>query len=505
MSLPNPTQHLEITDLNNHPGLFAMRVGKVFIKEGYHTLIHEFKLFAFRTVLKQYEVIVQELEQNPQFEEVTKILKQKLKQASTTFQNLSPKQKQKRSIDFLGSIVKSITGNLDSKDFVTLNNQIDSLRNSNNILITENNEQIKINDLFEKRLNNLTKQAFVQATEINRFIRQARLNLDRAIDWQHMLHVHNIIFNVDTIRYQLDTIFESIQLSKLGVISKALLYPTELEYATQLLTSEGIKINSYDEAYEYLEPTAFHNGSSIILLVKIPKLKIGNYQLLRIEAIPVDQKSIQVNGTYAIISETESFLTNEKCTQVEGNLLCNSQNLENVTENQCYHQLLRGNPGRCPFTRKSLVSAEIRVLENNGILLKNFVKPIVLQNSCGYGPKNLTGSFFITFFNCSVNIGGTNYDSKIFKFELKPDIIPLHFVEVNETVTKTDVVEEMHQLQTHNRMRINLLETHNHQKTSINLGTFIFTSLIITLVFIYITREIRNIRNFIQIQEPNAS
>lgn len=152
MSLPNPTQHLEITDLNNHPGLFAMRVGKVFIKEGYHTLIHEFKLFAFRTVLKQYEVIVQELEQNPQFEEVTKILKQKLKQASTTFQNLSPKQKQKRSIDFLGSIVKSITGNLDSKDFVTLNNQIDILRNSNNILITENNEQVKINDLFEKRI-----------------------------------------------------------------------------------------------------------------------------------------------------------------------------------------------------------------------------------------------------------------------------------------------------------------------------------------------------------------
>lgn len=504
-SIPNPTQHLEITELNNHPGLFALKIGKVFIKDGYHTLIHEFKLFAFHSILKQYEIIINELEQNPQIEEITEILKQKLRQANVVLQNLTPKQKHKRSIEILGSIVKSITGNLDSQDFITLSNQINTLKNSNNVLITENNEQVKINDLFEKRLNNLTKQAFRQTVEINRFIKQARLNLDRALDWNHMLHLQNIIFNVDTVRYQLDTIFESIQLSRLGVISKALLYPTELEFATQLLTSEGIEINSYDQTYEYLEPSAFHNGSSIILLVKIPKFKVGNYQLLRVETIPIDQKVIQVNGTYAIISETESFLTNEKCTQVERSILCNSQNLVNVTENQCYHQLLRGNPGRCPFISNSFKSPEIKVLENNGILLKNVIKPIALQNSCGYGPKNLTGSFFITFSNCSINIGGTRYDSKTLKFEAKLDIIPLHFVEVNKTSTRTDPVEEMQQLQTNDRHRINLLETTNLKNSSINLGSLIIISLIMTSIFIYVIREIQSIRNFIRIQIPSTS
>lgn len=324
-SNPNQTQHLEITDLNSHSGLFALKIGKVLIKEGYHTLIHESKLFAFHTILIQYERIINNLEQNPQIEEITELLKQKLRQANVIYQNLIPRQKHKRSIDILGSIVKSISGNLDSQDFITLSNQINTLKNSNNVLVTENNEQVKINDLFEKRLNNLTKQSFRQAVEINRFIKQARLNLDRAIDWQHMLHLQNIIFNIETVRYQLDTIFESIELSRLGVISKALLYPTELEYATQLLTTEGIEISSYDQTYEYLEPVAFHNGSSIILLVKIPKFKVGNYQLLRLETIPIDQKVIQLNGTYAIISETESFLTTEKCTQVGRNLLCKSK------------------------------------------------------------------------------------------------------------------------------------------------------------------------------------
>lgn len=73
-AIPNHSQHLEITDQSNHPGLFALRVGKVFIKEGYHTLIHEFKLFAFHSILKQYEAIIKDLEQNPQVEEITKIL-----------------------------------------------------------------------------------------------------------------------------------------------------------------------------------------------------------------------------------------------------------------------------------------------------------------------------------------------------------------------------------------------------------------------------------------------
>lgn len=126
-------------------------------------------------------------------------------------------------------------------------------------------------------------------------------------------------------------------------------------------------------------------------------------------------------------------------------------------------------------------------------------------NSCSYGPKNLTGSFFITFFNCSINIAGNSTDSKIFKFEVKPVIIPLHFVEVNETANKIDVMEEMHQLQSHNRKRINLLEANKDQKKSINVGTLIIISVIITTIFIYITREIRDIRNFVKIQEPSTS
>lgn len=95
----NPNSHLRIVDLQNNPGIFAMKMGKVNIKQGYHRLVHEFKLHAFHSILRQYESIITDLESNPQLNEVTKIIKQKHKQASTMLQTLTPKSKQKRSIN----------------------------------------------------------------------------------------------------------------------------------------------------------------------------------------------------------------------------------------------------------------------------------------------------------------------------------------------------------------------------------------------------------------------
>lgn len=496
--------HLQITDLNNNPGIFALKVGKTFIKQGYHKLIHEFKLHAFHSVLRQYETIITELETNPQLDEITKIVKQKHMQASTMLQTLSPRFKQKRSIEILGSVIKSITGNLDNQDLLKLNNQIQTIRNSNNMLVNENNEQIRINEVFEKRINNLTKQAFKQSVEISRIIKQARLGLDRSIDWQHTLHIHNIIFNLDDIRYQLDIIFGAIQLSRLGVISTALLLPKELELATEILQSQGIDIHSYDQTYEFLESAAYHRDGSIIIIIKIPKLRDGYYQLLRIEPIPADGKMIEINSKFAVTNNVESFLSDEKCGQIEGTFLCDIHNLVNVTDDQCYHQLLHGNPSRCNFASHPN-SSEVQIMENNGILVKNAIKPVYLQNTCGIGAKNLTGTFFVTFDNCSIDIDQQHFDSRTFQFSSEHLILPLHFVNVKKTNVKVKPMEELQDLQLTNRHRLNRLEDVNQRDNLVNIGSIIMLTLIVTAVLIWIIKEVHRLQEKTAIRVPGSS
>lgn len=501
---PNPSHSLQITDLNNNPGIFAIKIGKVFLKEGYHKLIHEFKLHPYHSILRQYETIITELEQNEQLEDLNKILKQKHKQASLILQSLIPKRRQQRSINTLGSLVKSITGNLDNEDLTKLNFQINSLKFSNNVLVTENNEQIKINQILQDRLNNITKESYRQSIEISKVIRQTRMSLDRPVEVQHMLHLHNVVFNLDTIRHQLEDTFEAVQLSRLGVIPTTLLQPAELDLATHLLKSQNVEIASDDETYEYLKLRTVHNDSSIIFLVEVPKFKNGNYQLIRIAALPINRQITKINNKFAIISETESFLSYDKCSRIENTFVCNVDNLTNVTLDECYHQLLRGKPSKCEFSNHPS-SLETEVIENYGILVKNTLPTVLLTNTCGYGPKHLVGTFFITFNNCSITIGNRSYDNKMFRFEEKIDILPLHFVSIN----RTDIVkpiEALEKLQINNRHRINHLEITNKNDNLANIGGIVIIATISITIFFYLIKENFSIRKFIQIQpEPSLN
>lgn len=493
--------HLEIRDLNNNPGILAIKVGKVSMKEGTHTLIHEINLYPFRTILNQYEEIIYKLQKNTNITSIVTIIKRKHEQADFILHNLIPKRKTKKSLDFLGTAIKVITGNLDNNDLITLNNQLQNLKNSDNLLINENNEQIKINEQFQKRINDLTEQAHKQSIQTENFIKQTRAMIDRSLNWEHMFQLQSIIFNLDFIIHQLDTIFESIQLSKIGIISKALLVPSELDFATNLLESQGIKIESYDQTYQYLEPIAFHNGSSIILLVRIPKLREGEFTQLRIETIPVHNKTISLNTTKAIVSQNESYLANSACKRIERNWICDVTKLFNITSNQCLHQLLRGSPSHCDFIDHP-TKVEIKIIDGIGILIENAIEPVLLENTCGYGAGNLSGTFLISFKNCSITLNGTFYDDQTYKFQDKITILPLDHVTVSKANIRIEPMEQLKMLQIKNRHKLENLENANQLTNSTNLGSTIFIILLVSGISFVIIREIRNLKRRLTVRIP---
>lgn len=288
-------------------------------------------------------------------------------------------------------------------------------------------------------------------------------------------------------------------------MNSALLQPEELKLATHILQAQGVKISSQDQTYEYLESSAFHHDASIIILVKIPKIREGNYQMLRIEPLPIDAKVIELSDNLAVISENESFLVHDKCVKIEGEFLCDEQNLNNVTDSQCFHQLLHGNPSSCTFNYHPN-TLEIKVIENNGILIKNAIKPVELQNTCGMGTKNLTGTFFVTFKNCSIDINHKRFDSKTFKFYSEPNILPLQSVKVNKTSFKMEPMKQLQDLQLKNRHRINHLEETKQRDNLFNLGSIVMIVLIISAVLAYIIKEIQGLtkRTTIRAAEPSS-
>ncbi|XP_049547489.1 uncharacterized protein LOC125958282 [Anopheles darlingi] len=294
----------------------------------------------------------------------------------------------------------------------------------------------------------------------------------------------------------MNIIFESVQLAKLGMLSKALLFPSEMDFIINILVKEGIQISSYDQAYQYLEPRAIHKGQEIQLLVKIPKLRNGNYSLLRIEPIPKNQAVIQTLSKYVVINKQESYLVG-KFNRIEKEYILKLTDLQNITGNQCEHQLLRANPSRCVTTHHDN-NMEVANIENYGILIKN-AETAILENTCEFGNRNLSGTFLVGFRNCTVSVNGIKYENKQMQSEEQPNIIPLNSIQIETKKIHLDAFQNTTYLHISNRDKIRELTKTNrtiiaHQATSF---TIISMAIIITAWCLIV--KINNLRRKVTI------
>ncbi|XP_055546186.1 uncharacterized protein LOC129730680 [Wyeomyia smithii] len=480
--------HLEITDLNDNPSIVALKVGNTFIREGYDWLVHTFKLDTFQKILNQYDIMISQINSNVNMKDFKDILKMKFIQTSLTLQKLSPRRKTKRAINILGTLIKTITGNLDNDDLVTLNQKISYLHYSNKDLIMNNNEQIKINNQFQDRINNLTKVIYNEKEEIGKLTHQFRTNKNMKVSWEQLQHFQRLIFNLDVIQRQLDDISDSIVMAKVGVLSKSILQATEINYIIDKLENSGISVNSDEQVYEFLEPAAFYNGSCIVFLIKIPKFLQGIYQQIIVENIPINEEIIPIDFTHAVLGTNVTFVMNDTCVNIEQNIICKLQTMKNVSNDMCIHRLLRGNPSSCPFKKYNGIH-EVKSMGNGKILIRNALKAVQLKNSCSYGPKNLTGSFLITFRDCSVEIENQSFENTQLDYSNILEMLPLQSTLINKSKTIVTDTQILQQLHTNNRKRIEVLETNNHHVSY--GGTF--TVIILLIITGYLFKEIRTI------------
>lgn len=99
--------------------------------------------------------------------DVVNALENKFENTKNLYQNLVPHVRQKRGlVNFLGSTIKQITGNLDNNDLIEISKTLDNLKMHGQILTNENNEQIKINTKLQNRINRIISELEKQHNQI---------------------------------------------------------------------------------------------------------------------------------------------------------------------------------------------------------------------------------------------------------------------------------------------------------------------------------------------------
>jgi hypothetical protein len=250
---------LHIFDLAKNPGVIKIKEDNVAIQRGSHKLIHVVNLQYLDIMITQVEKLSDKLGDNNPFRST---LDAKMNDLQTALNNLTPKSRKKRAWEDLGSGIKWLAGNADADDLRDIQHNFQLIEKKQNELIENNNRQNDINDVFEDRINKISKLIAV--------------NIDNALNktFDNFEFV-NLLFNIDIIRAKIETFINAIVHSKSNIAVSNLLSKEELELISKKLIEQNLTFNSLSEILSYLTPTVKYTQQIFQYAVIIPKVEDG--------------------------------------------------------------------------------------------------------------------------------------------------------------------------------------------------------------------------------------
>lgn len=488
-------QNIQIHDLSRNPGLLTLQIGNCFMKNGHHKIYHEVDLDKYGPILVKIQTIIDGLKIFQNFKDVTDLLQDRYNTINTLYNNLYPKQRGKRGLfNFLGSGIKLITGNLDDNDLMQINRDINDLRVSNRKLVRENNQQIQINKQLQERINAIIKVMNEQQAIITKQIIRARQEIinhrQTNQNFTALTQVFKISHHMELLKNHFDTVFETIQLARLNVISKNFLESEELDFIIERLQEQNVTLISTDQAYEFLGIKALYKDSKIYFIILIPQIVGESFRHLLIEPLPVNNKIIKIPASHAIINPGSTYFIKTSCQTIEENILCDTKDLIDLSKDECYARLLHGSSGNCSMV-ETHNHTEIKRITDNHIVLMN-AKTSNLSTNCQLSNRTLSGTFLIYFNNCSVNINNQSFSSLEHHHSSPAFVIPIEGLEIKQKSIETVVsLEKLHEFHLQNREELEHIKITDRTQNKSAFGLLIF-AIFLGIVGFYWNRSHRN-------------
>lgn len=469
--IPSPTlSSIQIHDITNNAGALILQRGEGRVIAGYDRLLHVIDFSQFEISILIIENAVNKLKNSSS--DFSNIIKFKLNEIKFIFNTLNAKpNRSKRSINILGTAIKYVTGNLDADDLQTINYNLDKIRKSGNVLIDENNKQIKVNSKFENRLNLINENIRKQENILNSILKNDNYILTEN-------HKISIIFQLDTFLENFKNIEYAILLAKVNIINKFVMTPKEIETIVQELKSQGLDINGLDDASSYMSTTVLHRGTSTIICVNIPRLTPTVYKKVIIEPLPLSNQTVKLTHKEVLFNAEQVLAITSKCQGDDQTTICERRQLMVINENPCETSILRGQKGQCSFLEKP-PTLEIRMIAPGTLLVIAVQQDVPINSTCGIKTTKLTGIHLVTFQNCSLYIKNELFENYEFRFK-QASILPLQLTRIKTLHIEKHVnLSALHELHLENRRQLETVNF-NHKIGLASISTIII--LIIALV-----------------------
>lgn len=411
-------------------------MGTTAIVEDVQTIIHVVNL-------DNIQEIVTKIEDDLKPDGLTTWLKNKIRSINQKMRILGSRRQKRGLINPVGTVGKWLFGSMDNEDREEINRHIQNIEQGMQDTIQTVNQQIHINDYFNRTLHLL-------ATKENDIIKNRNDVTNSLKDIFKEQKKLEALLKLQILEDKIDNLLDNIASIKNGILHPGILLAEEID-------NYNITIEKLENAKTGIIAT---QNNRLFLAINIPKkYKTVPYQIL----YPVPDQSYQ-----EIDEIPKSFIK------------LNGSKFGYIEEKILYERDLKPLKS-CIVTnncnRKFNLNVEIIRINDNVILCKNLNKEKIV-NHCDERELVLTGHYVLTIFNCSLEIRNKAYvhiskqyiDNEVF------EILPNVNVEIINQTTIEDI------------QNIKKLYLHKNISIGINI-TFVVVILAIIMFFVMYRRK----------------
>lgn len=340
-----------------------------------------------------------------------------------------------------------------------------------------NNKQVVINELFNERINNLTR---ISASISNAIKKDKNVIEDTLINLQNKIRL---------IKEDLINIKYAIQWAKYDILNSLLLNKNEIEIALNKLESEEMPFNNAEEALELSEINVLNKEMKIIYIVKIPLTLKETYQKLIIRSVVKPQNKDIINIEYKEIlkGKNKIYGIKSRCKDFKKIEICKTNEIIDISNNTCITRIISSLNSTCNISNGHHIP-KIEEIQTGIILINNFNGEIDVNTTS----QKISGTHLIKFHNTTVKINGqeyANYDAV--PFEAIPAVLQPTPIEKNRiNLLSLEALQELH---INNTQKIDYLKSVAISNSTISIG-----AIAVILGFLAFTCKLKR-RNKLQI------
>lgn len=408
-------QDVKIESLDDGPGILPFKLGPTRITSHYHSFLQYIDLQELQNKITSVQTQIHDISPDLNnktldlFEPHINYLKDKLQSTFDQLQTFKTKREKRGLIDGLGSVIKSLTGNLDYTDAQRYDNALKLLKDNENEIVTELNNHISLSKDWTEQYTKIIKSISDNQDKIEILLNKIKVSdITRdndLIKYAHLAQVFIILTdNVESVSQEINKLQDALAFIKIKSMHHSILsldsLRTMIDRLIVLYNKNSIIDLDTREYYDIIGISSFYSDNKVVIVYKFPLVLPQEFSMFKLSIIPNKYNQVLIPPhPFLVIHKKDARYIVAECPKLSKGYLCEEEkNIQISTSKDCIQQLIitQQREDTCQPTSVSLEKTALEQLDDQHYTIY-FPNTTKVHLSCGQDLYNsLQGSFLIS-------------------------------------------------------------------------------------------------------------